>query len=67
MRDLAAALIIIAMLVGILLTVAKAWDDSNWAFRRSPATGVCYEIRDSVFLLGFAQAMSAVDDKWCEE
>ena len=67
MKETAAIVFLLMAGMGPLLTALDPpAGGSQWDFRKSPNSGICYEIKTSAWLLGATQAMSPVDDKWCE-
>lgn len=68
MKDLAAGLIIGALLVSFVMIGIFIIDDSaGWVTQRSPETGVCYEISMNPHMFGWGTAMSPVDGSYCED
>lgn len=68
MRNVAAGLIIVAFgFYLILAVILLLWPDARWGIRRSPKTGICYELRVDYSFLGESLAMSAVGDAFCED
>jgi len=67
MKKMAAWTIYIVFLFGLAFTFWGLLSDAGWGFRRSPQTGICYEMRDRPVLFGWGSSMSPVDDKYCEE
>ena len=67
MVKFAAVLIIVTWILGALGIVIYESTDNEWVFRKSPHTGICYEIRRDTTPLGQSESMSPVDDKYCEE
>lgn len=67
MKEFAAVLIIIFAIAGAVGTGITAFTNAEWATMRSPKTGLCYETRSLITVLGIQSAMSLVDDKYCEK
>jgi len=70
MKEIAAFLILLAFLIFIGLNIAgtvMTGGEKKWVFRQSPQTDICYEVRQGFSGLGLYQAMSPVDDSYCEE
>lgn len=54
-------------LVLVMSFVMTAYEPSRWSTKRSPDTGICYEVRMDASFLSFSRAMSPVDDSFCED
>ena len=67
MKDLAVRLFLSVWILFVFIAIVNATTETEWSFRKSPQTGICYEARHSVIIFGWGYAMSQVDDKYCEE
>ncbi len=67
MKDFAAWLIVGTYLLSLLYFALVSSGDWDWEFKKSPNTGICYEVNGSFVMFGYRQSMSPVDDSYCEE
>jgi len=51
----------------VMIEVTFFNDSSRWHIKRSPDTGICYEIRINPQVIGFGTSMSPVDDSFCAD
>lgn len=66
LADWVALAVLVFVLMGILLISSD--DGTRWKTKRSPETGICYELRVVIWPPFIAtEAMSPVDDSYCEE
>lgn len=58
---------VVALVAVVLVILSFIFSEPQWAFDRSPNTGICYEVEAAIFLpIGGMAGMSPVDDKYCE-
>lgn len=68
MRSIAAYIIIGVFLLVVTINLLFIFKrDTQWTFRQSPKSGICYEIYREANFLGVEVSMNEVDCKYCEK
>ena len=67
MKNIAAWIIVIILLWGMVFFTLTSLVGAAWKSTRSPITSICYEVRTMFWTPGIGQAMSPIDDSYCDQ